>query len=307
MRRVFVVDAVREASARISAEATHVRIEHDRLERYAGELPRARPGHDPEAHYLEGAREDRAAFFVTLDAVNFGSGWWPTIRKRPGASGYFTLATGLAERFRTRGPWTARELAAIDAGELAATLGQDPAHELLALYAASLADLGERVERLHGGSFAALVDAAGGSAVQLVESLAAWPSFLDVSVYGGREAPFYKRAQLLAADLEQADAAEFADLGRLTVFADNVVPHVLRVDGVLRYDPVLAARIDAGEPIEHGSPEEVELRACAVHAGELLAGLAELTPAEVDGALWNKGRGAVYKERPRHRSRGTGY
>ena len=57
---------------------------------------------------------------------------------------------------------------------------------------------------------------------------------------------FFKRAQLVPSDLALAGMARFRDLDRLTIFADNLVPHVLRVDGVLVYDPRLAARIDAG-------------------------------------------------------------
>ena len=45
--------------------------------------------------------------------------------------------------------------------------------------------------------------------------------------------PFLKRAQIAAADLCRAGVAEFADLGELTMFADNLVPHVLRLDGIL--------------------------------------------------------------------------
>jgi hypothetical protein len=56
----------------------------------------------------------------------------------------------------------------------------------------------------------------------------------------------WKRAQIAANDLALAGVASFADIDRLTVFADNLVPHVLRIDGVLRYDPELAARVDAG-------------------------------------------------------------
>ena len=51
---------------------------------------------------------------------------------------------------------------------------------------------------------------------------------------------FYKRAQIVPADLALAGVAEFDDLDRLTIFADNLVPHVLRVDGVLAYDAELA-------------------------------------------------------------------
>jgi hypothetical protein len=104
----------------------------------------------------------------------------------------------------------------------------------------------------------------------------------------------------------------FHDLDRLTIFADNVVPHVLRVDGLLRYAPDLLARIEAEVPIPSGSPEEIELRACAVHVVELLkAELARaghlVTSGQLDYYLWNRGRGSVYKSRPRHRSPGVYY
>jgi hypothetical protein len=97
--------------------------------------------------------------------------------------------------------------------------------------------------------------------------------------------------------------AAFDDLDRLTIFADNLVPHVLRVDGVLRYDAELAAKIDAGELLEAGSPEEVEIRACAVHAGELIAARLAVPPRTLDGWLWNRGQAPRYKTRPRHRAR----
>ena len=51
---------------------------------------------------------------LTLDAINFGSGWFPQLRKREidgrALSGYFTIAWALTDRFRARGPWTAAEL-----------------------------------------------------------------------------------------------------------------------------------------------------------------------------------------------------
>ena len=63
---------------------------------------------------------------------------------------------------------------------------------------------------------------------------------------------FYKRAQIVANDFALAGIAEFDDLDRLTIFADNLVPHVLRIDGVLRYDDQLAARIDRQELLPPG-------------------------------------------------------
>jgi hypothetical protein len=113
---------------------------------------------------------------------------------------------------------------------------------------------------------------------------------------------FWKRAQIAANDLALAGVAEFDDLDRLTIFADNLVPHVLRVDGVLRYDPALAARIDAGELLPPGE-EEREIRGCAVHACELLSARLTTPARSIDAALWTKGQAPKYKGVPRHRTR----
>src|SRR3712207_8065564 len=58
------------------------------------------PQLDPERHYLEGPPEHVAAYLLALDSINFGSGWFPTLRKRPGSSGYYTVAW--ADRKSTR-------------------------------------------------------------------------------------------------------------------------------------------------------------------------------------------------------------
>jgi hypothetical protein len=59
----------------------------------------------------------------------------------------------------------------------------------------------------------------------------------------------------------------------------------------------------------HDSPEEVELRACAVHAVELLSAETEgrLRPVDLDYVLWNRGQEPRYKAIPRPRSRTTAY
>lgn len=241
-----------------------------------------------------------------MNAINFGSGWWPTVRKRPGYSGYATMAAGVEERFAEGGPWSAEELVAMDAGSVAAVLGQDPEHPLLPQFAAALRDVGEHLLAEHSGRFLGVVESAG-SIPALAGLLAGWDSFADASEYKGRRIPFFKRAQLAAADLHRAGVGDLPGVERLTAFADNLVPHVIRVDGVLHLDPDLTARIEAEGLLVHGSPEEVELRACAVHAIELLAAASDLTPAEIDGVLWNRGRGLRYKSIPRPRSRNTAY
>ncbi len=305
----LISDQVRAACARVAARARSVRVEEAAIEAYARALPPVAelPPPDPATDFDEGDREGRIAFVVCLNAINFGSGWWPTIRKRPGHSGYFTIAAGLNERFRAAGPWSADQLIRLGPADLAAVTGQDPALTLVEQYAAALRDVGEHVLAEHGGSFEALVKAADGSAAVLADLLAGWEAFADVSTYGGEPVPFYKRAQITAADLNRSGVATLVGEERLTAFADNLVPHVLRLDGLLLLDPALAAKIEAGALLEHGSAEEVELRACAVHAIELLSAASQLSPAEIDAALWNRGGGARYKSVPRPRSRNTAY
>jgi hypothetical protein len=140
--------------------------------------------------------------------------------------------------------------------------------------------------------------------------------YRDVARHRDLEVPFYKRAQITCLDLATAlggkGLGRFGDLDQLTLFADNLVPHVLRTLGVLVYDPALVRRIDAGELIESQSVEEVEIRAVAVHAVERLSESCarrgfEVRPHALDGILWTLGQRPDIKARPRHRTRCTFY
>src|SRR5919112_1928662 len=130
-----IPERVREHCERVAGSARHVSIALDAVGRIEPGPP---PVLDPERHYLEGSREDVATYLLTLDAINFGSGWFPTLRKRPGSSGYYTVAWSLAERFRELGPWSPDELRRIDVDEVADVLGQDRRHELMGLYTDAL-------------------------------------------------------------------------------------------------------------------------------------------------------------------------
>jgi hypothetical protein len=284
-----LLDEVRSSCRAVAHSARFVSIDIDAARPPAEADP---PALDPEAHYLEGAPAHVAAYLLTLDAINFGSGWFPTLRKRPGRSGYFTVAWALADRFRAEGPWPGEELRALEPAEVASVLGQKPDHPLMRLYAEALRDLG----RFLGGRTALeLVEEADGSAERLAAILARGMRFFD-------DRGFYKRAQIVPSDLALAGLASFQDLDRLTIFADNLVPHVLRMDGVLRYDPALAAHIDAERLLLPGR-EEREIRACALHACEQLAERTGVPPRVLDLRFWNRGQAPEYKAVPRHRTR----
>jgi hypothetical protein len=279
------------------------------------------PSVDWGRHYCGADEAGTAAFFVTLDAINFGSGYFPHLKKREGMSGYFTVATSLKEEFERNGVMPAERLAGMTPEECRRIFGQDEgnvaAMELMSLFAQALGDLGRLLAAKYGGRVEELIGAAGGSAERFIGVLAEMAFFCDVSTYDGREVPFYKRAQLTAADLalalEGRGLGRFEDLDRLTIFADNLVPHVLRVDGVLTYDEGLAARIDREELLMPGSAEEVEIRACAVAAVEMMReALARegtrVTAMGLDFELWNRGQEKYYKSiKPRHRARSVYY
>src|SRR5436305_6673838 len=147
------MDELRQACAEVAARARHVRINDGAIPGYAAGLalgaatPAGAPPHS-------GDRETRAAFWITLDAINFGSGWFPTLRKRPGQSGYNTIAGALAEHFDRAGPWSAQALTQLDARTVAGILGQDPSHELMTLFSHALNDLGAHLTSEHQGRFA---------------------------------------------------------------------------------------------------------------------------------------------------------
>jgi len=290
-------DDVRQHCAAVAADARWVHIDHERLGAYDLDGPEPEPpALDSERHYLEGSPEDVAQYLLILDAINFGSGWFPLLKKRPLSSGYYTVAWALADHVRKNGVPSNAQLRATGAGEIAAILGQPRSLELMSLFAQALRELG----RFLGARTALdLVAEAGGSAERLAGLLAAgMPMFAD---HG-----FYKRAQIVPSDLALAGVATFADLQRLTIFADNLVPHVLRIDGVLRFDAELETHIDSGALLPMDAREH-EIRACAVHACELLAQRLGIAPRALDTWLWNKGQGEAYKARPRHRTRTVFY
>lgn len=314
------LQAVRDACARVAREARWVQLEPKQLHTYAQSLQsQPLPHYDPVHHYL-GDAETTLAYVMTLDAVNFGSGYFPALRKRPGMSGYFTVASSLKDYFDQHGAMTASALQAVSLEQCCAIFGQDPEQpeqrELMAHFQRAWQDLGALLLEHYAGSFVTFIEAAQHSVDKLLALLIAMPYFQDEAHYHGFRVPLYKRAQITASDLALAFAGQgygyFHDLATLTIFADNLVPHVLRCDGILRYDPALLATIEAGELLEAGSEAEVEIRAVALHAVEQLVDRLRaqgqpLCAQQLDVMLWNRGQAAHYKQQPRHRCRTVFY
>ena len=310
-----IFDRIRESCADVAQRSTHVSINRDGLERFASTLDITPPQPDP-GQIRIGDDESSAAFILALDSINFGSGYFPYMRKREGMSGYHTVATSLRDFVAEGGPITVSRLVEMDPGRCAAVFGQsidEPMQaELMSLFSQALLDLAHFVTTNGNGSFLNVIDSVHGSAAAMVELLDRMPFFHDVHSHGGAEVLLFKRAQIVVQDLAVAFQHEgpgrFHDIDRLTMFADNLVPHVLRVEGVLEFAPELLARIERVDDITVGSDPEVEIRACALHAVELLRdALVErgvgISSADLDNILWNLGAAPRYKSVLRHRSR----
>jgi hypothetical protein len=313
-----IFDRIRKTCAQVADQASLVRIDYERIPAYASSLAPEKavnPQLDPACHYL-GRQKDTLSFLLVLDTINFGSGYFPHLRKRPGKSGYFTIASSLHDYYTQYGPLAAKQLAAVTVDRCTRIFDQDPANkiiaELMQHFSAALNDLGRFLLEDFSGSFTGLVESAASSAERLVELLRTRPYFNDVEAYHQLTVPFFKRAQIVAADLSLAFQGQgwgqFYDLDQMTIFADNLVPHVLRMDGILRYEESLLARINSQTLIPAGSPGEVEIRAVAVHAVELIKkSICEagryVTAPQLDNFLWNLGQQPFYKAVPRHRTR----
>ena len=282
------------------------------------------PDWGQELHPVGRDEAETATLVLVLDALNFC--FWPlpgssaprwSVRYR-GASydGYMALAVALRKAVESGVPLADPDyLAALNLEQVRAILAPAPGSQTIPLIEARLNNLREvgaaLVERWDD-SFARAIEAAEGSARALIaEVVSALPSFRDSAQYRGREVRFYKRAQILIADLHGAlggaGLGAFADLDQLTAFADYKVPQILRQFGLLQYHPALARTIRRYELIPPGDEREVEIRAATIWAVELLRRALVrrgrvLFACELDWLLWNAAQTLPDDAEPYHRT-----
>lgn len=186
-----------------------------------------------------------------------------------------------------------------------------------------LNEIGKVLNQKYGGHFYKVVEKADGRLFNhgkgLVELLVGdFPSFRDDALYNGRKVSFAKRAQLGSAMIYEKflpggrSLFNENEIKRLSVFADYELPKALRAMEIFKYSPSLAAKIDKGELIEAGGPEEVELRACTIAAAREIARKInhfdkskKVNALHVDYRLWLDGRN--YKDAKAHMAVTTAY
>lgn len=286
-----VPQRVRVAARDVSTVARHVRINEGKIKDYAAQIMAQYPivnVLEPHMHAQD------PAYVLALDSINFGSGYFAIARSAGLNLEYDIIAKSLKAAFedgRLDAPQKWQDARADDFHDMlsipkGAHLDLD---DLMQKFSLHLRETGAILVKKYNGDVISFISSFGRSGVSMVDEVAAWPSFRDVSIYNGKDVPIFKRAQILAADLNLVLQC-FDDISELTIFADNMVPHVLRCDGILEYTDALAQMIDRGTPLIAGSAEEIELRCAAIHAVELMREtLVEVTSVNIDHILWGRG------------------
>lgn len=314
--RIFSL--VRESCAHVAQNARHVFINRDAIEKCADRLPlemAESPVMDAEHHLVGNDHELTLAYFFVLDCINFGSGYFVDLEAESEKAGYFDIAANLKNEFlrlEKCSPEWMQGLSAADCCRIFKQSGENEnAMRLMQLFAQAVNEFGQFIAARFEGSFEKLIAAADNSAARLVENLIQMPFYRDVFTYHGTEVWLLKRAQITVSDINFAfngkHYGRFEDIHELTIFADNLVPHVLLTEGLLTYSASLYDRIRVGKFLDSGSDEEVELRACAVHAVELMVQALQksgrrFTSQQLDYMLWNLGQHKKYREFPVHRT-----
>ncbi len=312
---------VLETAEKVAAESLQVQIDLPDLLHFSKSLTEKEvqlPPWESLYHFYDGG-EKTVFYLLVLDTLNFC--FWPAPEaikweieyKSRKLSGYYALAISLKRALESGIPIERAEfLAELSLDGLKEILGGRGELQLLEQRVQNLNELGRALLEEYHGKASELVESAGESAIALVRILyRRLSSFRDVAKYRGHQVPFYKRAQILAADLYGAFQGrkwgQFTDMDKLTAFADYKLPQVLRHLGILRYAPELAKKIDQQILIEAGSPEEAEIRANTIWAVELIRQELEeveksLKAFEIDWILWNLGQDEAFKEKPYHRT-----
>lgn len=299
------MDQVRHHCQTVVKNAALLTVCDDQISGYARHLP-AVGAAGKTAHLLHSESPDhlerRRLTVLAMAAVNFGSGWHDVISKRPNMSGARSMAASIRDLDSEQGPLTPDLLQKLTPAKCTRIFGQDESNadalELMGFFAVALNDLG--IFLAGYGSAGELVDQSKGSAVRFAQLLTEMPMFNDTG--------FFKRAQLAAADFARNGLADLSDLASLTAFADNLVPHVLFVDGIVELSSQLRDQIGRGEQLPPGGLAEREIRAVAVWVVDQLATVRpDLRPMDIDEALWTRGGGSEYKSVPRPRCRSVYY
>lgn len=312
---------VRETVVRAVEEndLEHVTIDDTALDRFAGELATGDTP-IPDWHHPVMIDEDEYGMDTVIDYVLVGNSLnfvyddladgrtFATTYRNETWTGAFAMWASLKRALEAGIPVTdGHYLKELDIEAVAQLFEGDPPMPNLEARLEVLNHIGTRLDRRSERHPHAVVpevaslrlyDDGQGFVERLTETFP--EAYADSREYGGRTVYFDKKAQLAGSMLygRFRDRAGFdvVDIDGVTVFADYLIPALLRAREVIEYSPRLADAIDQGALIDEGSPEEVEIRLATVYVGEqLLAAINRrrsdpINAFQLDQLLWQTAR-----------------
>lgn len=271
--------------------------------------------------FLHFSDEDKLHFVIIFNALSFcywGEPKWTVEYKDKKHDGAWGMILALGRAFEEEVPiLDFKYCSNISKEEFAHILRGNTEIPLLEERWKILQEIGLNMTAKFEGKASNLINAAEGDAQKLLEFIVQnFSSFSDVSSYKERTVFFYKRAQLLVADIYQIfkgqGFGELRNIDQLTACADYKLPQILRKLDILEYVPALAEKIDAQVEVPHNSAEEVEIRASTIRAVELIKEevkkrIPHILSFEVNDHLWLATQEKFPDDKPYHRTRTTAY
>lgn len=300
---------VRDSSQFISQNLEFVRIDVNQIDKVAKKIANnhyARPMQN-EAIPFKGKNYSESAMWCFLvDSLNFcfwtspgkekwqvesGGGHWQ--------GGYFGLIEVLKNGIKKNSGWLDPVfLRSVDLQDVRQLLAGRGELGLINERQSVLNELGRGLKKKN--SAGKLIEASNNDVVKFIDSvIEIFPNFKDEAMFCGRKVGFYKRAQILAMDLNlvlsQNRIIPFDNIDKLTAFADYKLPQLFRDEGILVYNQVLSSKIDSSSLIDRGSREEVEIRGATVAVVELLKDAlsklgVNLSSPELDNISWTEAK-----------------
>lgn len=273
----------------------------------------------PDIHYISSNMEDTLLYIFALDSINFGSGYFEKAKSEYGINlNYYYVAKALKAAFEKQLLNTPEKLLTHNINELFNIFGfsrgkYEAIDKMINAFSNMLKLTSNKIIEDYKGSVLNFIEDENYSAVKIADTLSEMQSFNDCSNYKGRDIYFLKRAQILPADIDLVYKDLLKDVDKLTIFADNKVPHTFHCDNILIYSEDLQSKIDRKEVFKFGSEEEVEMRAASIHATELMKlqllskGITARS-VDIDRLLWHRSTDETFfKSKLCHRTETTAY
>lgn len=232
------------------------------------------------------ANESTINWIFVVDTLNFS--FWSTTNtkekryevfyKNEYHNGYWALCAAINRAIDEGYPITdSKYYSNISESDLRHILRSDSLAEipLLEERLRILRETGKILQEKFGGNFVNCVNLANKNAKQMLKIIVDnFPSYKDEAFYMGKKVTFYKRAQILVADIwgcfEGHSLGEFSGIDEITMFADYRVPQVLRYFKAIEYSSELDTFLKSNELMKTGDLFEVEIRAGSILACNLI-------------------------------------